>query len=115
MPTVHSTAHIYPINGACHRVDPSATAFTHREANFATVLVGAWPDPADNDANIAWVRGYYDATAPLSEEGGYVNFMAGDDQDRIRANYGANYDRLVEVKRTYDPDNLFHLNQNIAP
>jgi FAD/FMN-containing dehydrogenase len=115
VPTVHSTAHIYPINGAVHRVDPSATAFTHREANFATVLVGAWPDPADNDANIDWVRGYYDATAPHSEEGGYVNFMAGDDQDRIRANYGANYDRLVEVKRAYDPDNLFHLNQNIAP
>ena len=74
-----------------------------------------WPDPAQNEANIAWVRDYYDATAPLSEDGGYINFMAGDDQGRIRANYGPNYDRLVEVKRRYDPDNLFHLNQNIAP
>ncbi len=115
VPVVNSTVHIYPINGAAQRVGATETAFAHREANFATVLVGAWPDPADNDANIAWVRGYYDATAPHSEEGGYVNFMAGDDQDRIRANYGANYDRLVEVKRAYDPDNLFHLNQNIAP
>ena len=74
-----------------------------------------WPDPAQNGANTAWVRDYYAATAPLSEEGGYVNFMAGDDQDRIKANYRGNYDRLVEVKRTYDPGNLFHVNQNIKP
>jgi hypothetical protein len=74
-----------------------------------------WPEPADNEKNTAWVRDYYDATAPLSEEGGYINFMAGDDQDRIRANYGGNYDRLVEVKRVYDPENLFRVNQNIAP
>ena len=58
---------------------------------------------------------YYDAVAPHSEEGGYVNFMAGDDQDRIRANYRGNYERLVEVKQAYDPGNLFHLNQNIQP
>jgi FAD/FMN-containing dehydrogenase len=115
VPAVNSTAHIYPINGACHRVAPDATAFAYRDATFATVIVGIWPDPADNDANIAWVREYYDATAPLSEEGGYVNFMSDDDQDRIKANYKGNYDRLVEVKRTYDPDNLFHLNQNIRP
>ncbi len=74
-----------------------------------------WPDPAQNEANTAWVRDYYAATAPLSEEGGYVNFMAGDDQDRIKANYRGNCDRLVEVKRTYDPGNLFHVNQNIKP
>jgi len=115
VPAVNSTMHIYPINGACHRVASDATAFTHREANFATVIAGMWPDPADNDANTKWVRDYYEATAPLSEEAGYINFMAGDDQDRIRANYGSNYDRLVTVKRQYDPDNLFHLNQNIAP
>jgi FAD/FMN-containing dehydrogenase len=115
VPVVNSTVHIYPINGACHRVAPDATAFVNREANFATVIAGMWPDPAQNEANIKWVRDYYDATAPLSEEGGYINFMAADDQDRIRANYGSNYDRLVQVKREYDPDNLFHLNQNIAP
>jgi berberine-like enzyme len=115
VPVVNSTVHIYPINGACHRVASEETAFAYRDANFATVIVGAWPDPSQNEANTAWVRDYYDATAPLSEEGGYVNFMAGDDQDRIRANYRGNYDRLVQVKSTYDPDNLFHLNQNIAP
>jgi FAD/FMN-containing dehydrogenase len=115
VPVVNSTVHIYPINGACHRVDPEDTAFAWRGANFATVIAGMWPDPADNEANTAWVRDYYAATAPLSEAGGYVNFMAGDDQERVKANYGPNYPRLVEVKRAYDPDNLFHLNQNIQP
>jgi FAD/FMN-containing dehydrogenase len=115
VPSVHSTVHIYPIDGAPQRVAPDATAFAYRDATFATVVVGIWPDPADNDANVTWVRDYYDAIAPLSEEGGYINFMSGDDQERIKANYKGNYDRLVQVKREYDPDNLFHLNQNIRP
>jgi FAD/FMN-containing dehydrogenase len=115
VPVVNSTVHIYPINGACHRVGPEETAFGHREANFATVIAGMWPDPADNEANIEWVRSYSAATAPHSEEGGYINFMSADDENRAPANYGATYDRLVEVKRNYDPDNLFHMNQNIKP
>jgi FAD/FMN-containing dehydrogenase len=115
VPFVSSTVHIYPINGAVHDVAPDATAFAYRDANFATVIAGMWADPADNKANTAWVRDYYDATAPHSEEGGYINFMGADDQERIRANYRGNYARLVEVKRQYDPDNLFHLNQNIKP
>jgi FAD/FMN-containing dehydrogenase len=115
VPTVNSTMHIYPINGAVQRVGADETAFAYRDATFATVIVGVWPEPADNEANVKWVRDYYDATAPLSEEGGYINFMAGDDQERISANYKGNYDRLVQVKRRYDPDNLFHLNQNIKP
>jgi FAD/FMN-containing dehydrogenase len=115
IPVVNSTVHIYPIDGACQRVASDATAFAYRDANFATVIAGMWPDPADNEANTAWVRGFSDATAPLSEEGGYINFMSADDQARIRANYRGNYDRLREVKRAWDPDNVFHLNQNIAP
>jgi FAD/FMN-containing dehydrogenase len=107
--------HIYPINGACHRVAPESTAFAYRDANFATVIAGMWPDEKDDERNTAWVRDYYEATAPQSEVGGYINFMADDDQERIRANYKGNYDRLVEVKRKYDPDNLFRLNQNIKP
>jgi len=79
------------------------------------VIAGMWPDPADNEANIHWVREYSDAIAPHSEEGGYINFMAGDDQERVRANYGANYERLSAVKRTYDPGNRFRINQNIEP
>ena len=115
VPVVNSTVHIYPINGAAGRVAPDTTAFAYRDANFATVIAGMWPEPSQNEANTAWVRNYYDAIAPHSEEGGYINFMSGDDQDRIRANYKGNYDRLVRVKRAYDPDNLFHVNQNIAP
>jgi FAD/FMN-containing dehydrogenase len=115
VPVVNSTVHIYPINGAAHRVAPDATAFAYRDANFATVIAGMWPDPAQNERNIAWVRDYYDATAPLSEEGGDINFMADDDQPRIKANYRGNYDRLAAIKGQYDPDNLFHLNQNIEP
>jgi len=115
VPAVNSTVHIYPINGAAHRVAPDATAFAYREANFATVIAGMWPDAGQNEANIGWVRGYYEATAPLSEAGGYINFMSGDDQDRIKMNYKGNYERLVDVKRRYDPGNLFHMNQNIAP
>ncbi len=115
VPELTSTMHIYPINGACHRVAPESTAFAYREANFATVIAGMWPDAENDEANIAWVRDYYDATSPLSEEGGYVNFMAEDDQDRVRTNYKGNYDRLADIKRRYDPGNLFRHNQNIAP
>jgi len=115
VPAMTSTMHIYPINGAVHKVASDDTAFAYRDANFATVIAGMWPDPAQNKDNIKWVRDYYDATAPLSEEGGYINFMAEDDQSRIKANYKGNYNRLVQAKKKYDPDNLFHVNQNIKP
>jgi FAD/FMN-containing dehydrogenase len=115
VPYVSSTMHIYPIDGAAHRIAPDATAYGHRDASFAMVIAGIWPDAGQNEQNIAWVREYYEAIAPHSEQGAYVNFLAGDDQARIRESYGANYDRLVEVKRAYDPDNVFHLNQNIVP
>lgn len=115
LPAVNSTMHIYPINGACHRVTNEATAFGHRDATFATVIAGMWPDPAENEANIAWVRDYYEATAPESEEGGYINFMSEDDADKAPANFGPTYDRLAQVKRTYDPANLFRFNQNVKP
>ncbi len=115
VPTVNSTVHLYPINGACHDVAADATAFGHRDATFAPVIAGMWPDPADNEANTAWVKDYYAAVAPHSQAGGYVNFASPDDQGRVAENYGAGYMRLREVKRRYDPDNLFRLNQNIAP
>ena len=115
VPEVSSTMHLYPINGAAHRVGATDTAFAYRDATFATVIVCAWEDPAVDKERIQWVRDYYEATAPHSEPGGYVNFMADDDQSRVQDNYGPNYARLRDVKRTYDPDNLFHLNQNIPP
>lgn len=115
VPALQSTMHIYPINGAANRVATDATAFAYRDAAFATNIAGMWPDPADNEANIRWVRDYFQATVPHSEPGGYVNFMSGDDEGQIQASYKGNYDRLVEVKRKYDPGNMFHLNQNIKP
>jgi len=115
VPVVNSTMHIYPINGAAGRVAPDATAFAYRDAKFATVIAGMWPDPADNEKNTKWVKDYYKALQPHSSSGGYVNFMAGDDQGRIRDNYKGNYDRLVAIKKKYDPGNLFHMNQNIKP
>jgi len=115
VPVLNSTMHIYPINGACNRVPSDATAFAYRDAKFATVIAGMWPDPADNENNIKWVKDYYAAIAPHSAAGGYINFMSDDDQGRIRDNYKGNYDRLASIKKTYDPGNLFHMNQNIAP
>ena len=115
VPTVNSTVHLYPIDGAVQDVPAEATAFGHRDATFSPVIAGMWPDPADNERNTQWVRDYYAAIAPHSLAGMYINFAAADDQDKVADNYGANYRRLTEVKRRYDPDNLFHLNQNIKP
>jgi hypothetical protein len=115
VPTVQCAVHIYPIDGAPSRVSPDATAYAYRDAKFATVIAGVWPDAADNDANVAWVRDYYKALEPHSEAGGYINFMDADDQGRIKDNYKGNYDRLTAIKAKYDPQNLFHMNQNIKP
>ena len=115
VPGVSATMHLYPINGAAGRVDGDATAFSYRSATFAPVIVAAWQDPAEDQSHIQWVRDYYEAIAPHSEPGGYINFMSEDDQGRAPDNYGTNYPRLVEIKQAYDPDNLFHHNQNITP
>ncbi|MCW4037392.1 MAG: FAD-binding oxidoreductase [Candidatus Bathyarchaeota archaeon] len=115
VPTVNSTTHIYSINGAVHDVAPDATAFGHRDAKYAVVIAGMWPDPAHNESNIRWVRDYHKALEPHSELGGYINFASGDDLDRVAVNYGSNYDRLRKVKSKYDPSNVFHINQNIKP
>jgi UDP-N-acetylenolpyruvoylglucosamine reductase len=115
VPSLQTAVHLYPINGAVQRVGADETAFAYRDVDFSPVIAGMWEDPADNDANIAWVRGYYEALQPYSAEGGYINFMDEDDQGRIKANYRGDYDRLSKIKAKYDPENVFHLNQNIAP
>jgi hypothetical protein len=107
--------HLYPINGAVNRVGPNDTAFAYRDCTYAMVLLAGWTDPAKDTERIAWLRGYYDALRPFTEPGGYINFMQHDDLGKVRDNYRQSYDRLVQVKRTYDPDNLFHLNQNVTP
>jgi FAD/FMN-containing dehydrogenase len=115
VPVVNSTIHIYPINGAVHDVAAGATAFGHRDAKYATVIAGMWPDPKQNEANIRWVKDYYATLAPHSERGGYINFAASDDSDRVGANFGSNFDQLRKLKRKYDPSNRFRINQNIIP
>ena len=115
VPSIQAAVHLYPIDGAVQRVSPDETAFSYRDVGFSPVIAGMWPDPADNQANIAWVRDYYTALLPYSVEGGYINFMDADDQGRIKDNYRGNYPRLAKVKATYDPDNVFHVNQNIRP
>jgi hypothetical protein len=115
VPEVSATMHMYPINGACHRVGADETAFAYRNATFAPVILAAWQDQGVDDDRIGWVRDYYRATEPYSEPGGYINFMADDDSERIEDNYRGHYDRLAHLKHSYDPGNLFHLNQNIRP
>jgi FAD/FMN-containing dehydrogenase len=115
VPEVTCTMHLYPINGAVNRVGPNDTAFAYRDCTYGMVLLAGWTDPANDAERISWLRGYHDALSPFTEPGGYINFMQDDDYGKIRDNYRQNYERLVEVKRTYDPDNLFHFNQNVAP
>ncbi|MBV9230167.1 MAG: FAD-binding oxidoreductase, partial [Chloroflexi bacterium] len=115
LPTMHSTMHLYPINAAVHHVGASDTAFSFREANFAEVIVGVDPDPANNERMIQWAKDYWMALHPYSAGGAYVNFMMDETPDRVQAAYGDNYVRLAQIKVTYDPGNLFHVNQNIKP
>lgn len=115
IPTVQTAVHLYSIDGAVQRVGQSETAFANRNMKFAPVIAAFWQEPADTDANIAWAREYAQALRPYSAPGGYINFMDGDDQGRVAENYGPNYQRLREVKAKYDPQNLFHVNQNITP
>jgi FAD/FMN-containing dehydrogenase len=115
LPSGHSTMHLYPIDGAASRVPADATAFAYRDGGWAGVIVGVDPDPANAGAISRWAREYGDELHPFSAGGGYVNFLMDEGEDRIRASYRGNYDRLARVKRRYDPDNAFHVNQNIRP
>jgi FAD binding domain/Berberine and berberine like len=102
-------------DGAVTRVDPAATAFPHRARGYNLIIISQWTDPAQTDAGVAWARGTYKSLQPHMADGAYVNYLDDDDANRVRASYGPNYERLRELKRRYDPENLFHLNQNIPP
>ena len=115
LPTWQSGMHLYPVNGKVHRVGESETAFGHRDAVWSGVIVGVDPDPANRERIIDWARGYYDALHPFGTGGAYLNFMMEEGEDRIRATYRGNYERLAAVKAKYDPDNFFRVNQNIRP
>jgi FAD/FMN-containing dehydrogenase len=115
-PSELSLMHLYPIDGAVHRVAKDATAWSARDATWSMVIAGVSSDPKQADALKAWGRTYWKAVHPFNLEGAYVNFMMDDEADgRVQATYGDNYKRLASVKAKYDPNNLFRVNQNIAP
>jgi len=116
LPSMHSTMHLYPVNGAASRVGKNETAWSYRDATWAQVIVGVDPDPVNNEKIISWTKSYYDALHPYSAGGAYVNFLMGDEgEERVKKTYGDNYERLVAIKNKYDPDNFFRVNQNIKP
>jgi FAD/FMN-containing dehydrogenase len=115
VPTLQSTMHLYPINGAAHRVGKHDTAWSYRDATWAQVIVGVDPEPANNEKIIGWTKAYWEALHPYSAGGAYVNFMMDEGEERVKATYRDNYERLVAVKNMYDPTNLFRVNQNIKP
>ncbi len=115
MPTMKSTMHLYPIDGAAHDLAPSDTAWSYRDANWGAVFAGVDPDAGNVGAIGDWSRGYHEALHPYSAGGAYVNMMMDEGQERVRASYRDNYDRLARIKASYDPGNLFRVNQNIEP
>jgi FAD/FMN-containing dehydrogenase len=115
VPTVQSTMHLYPIDGAAHDVGPDDTPWAYRGAQWSSVYAGVDPDPANADLVKRWTVDYFEALHPYSAGGAYVNMMMDEGQDRVRASYRGNYDRLTRIKADRDPDNVFRLNQNIRP
>ena len=115
LPTMQSTMHLYPISGAPRRVGKNDMAFSYRDANWGMVIVGVDPDPANNERMVAWAKAYSEALHPYSSGGAYINMIMDEGQERVKAAYRDNYQRLVEIKNKYDPTNLFRVNQNIKP
>jgi FAD/FMN-containing dehydrogenase len=103
------------IAGAPNRIAANATAYAARDAKLVLNVHGRWDEAKDDQKCIAWAREFFKASAPYASAGAYVNFMTDEEGDRVAAAYGSNYERLVEIKRRYDPDNVFHTNQNIKP
>lgn len=116
LPTPLSTMHLYPIDGAVHRMGKDDTAWNQRDALWSGVFAGIDPDPANAAAIRQWCVGYWEDLHPYSTGGGYVNFIGADEkEDRVRATYGDHYEKLAQIKAHYDPDNFFRANQNINP
>jgi hypothetical protein len=108
--------HLYPIDGAVHRVDKADAAWNCRDATWSMVIAGIDPDAGKARAITSWTKAYWEAVHPYNLGGAYPNFMMDDEGDsRLRNTYGNNYEKLVALKRKYDPRNLFKVNQNISP
>ena len=115
IPTPLSQMHLYPISGAASRVGKEETPWAYRDANYAGVIVGVDPDPANAGKITNWCKDYWEALHPYSSGGAYSNFMMDEGEERVKASYKHNYDRLKQIKAKYDPKNLFRVNQNIKP
>ena len=116
VPSPYSAVMLEHYHGAYSASAPAATAYSHRRPTYDVVIISNWTDPADNERNIAWTRELFAAVQPQVSRAAYVNYLDGDEgADRVRAAYGENYDRLVALKRTYDPTNFFRMNQNVRP
>jgi FAD/FMN-containing dehydrogenase len=115
VPSPRSIVVFQQYGGAVGRVPPGATAFRHREAQYDFLPTAIWSDPAESEANVAWVRGLWEAMKPFATGGEYMNNLGEEGEDRVRAAYGANYERLVALKNKYDPTNFFRLNANVRP
>jgi len=115
IPSPVSQIELSYLGGAAARVPAGETAFGDRSSPFIVNLLGNWADPGDDDANIAWIRGLFAQLRPSMTPGVYVNFMSGDEQERVPEAYRERWDRLVGIKTHYDPDNFFRLNQNVRP
>ena len=115
MPSPYSAVGLQQMSGVASRVDPQATAFAHRDRHYDCNILSQWDDPAQTAENLAWTRRFFDKMQPFMGRGVYANNLGDEGEERVRAAYGANYERLAALKATYDPTNLFRLNQNIAP
>jgi FAD/FMN-containing dehydrogenase len=115
LPSPQCEVLIAAVGGATTRATPESAAYAHRDAQFVMNVHGRWEDPAADDRCIGWARDLFAASAPFASGGAYVNFLTADEADRVRTAYGVNYRRLAQVKRKYDPNNLFRVNQNIQP
>ncbi len=115
IPTPLSQMHLYPISGAAGRPGKNDTPWAYRDAKYAGVFVGIDPDPANAEKITDWAKAYWEALHPYSSGGAYLNFIMDEGQERIKASYRDNYDRLTRIKQKYDPNNFFRVNQNIVP
>jgi len=115
LPTLFSLVHVYPINGAAGKVGSTETAWSYRNANFIQDIVAVDPDPANNERMIKWAKDSWAAMHPYSLGGAYLNFKMDEGNETVKAGYGDNYTRLAQIKAKYDPNNIFHINQNILP
>jgi UDP-N-acetylenolpyruvoylglucosamine reductase len=115
IPTPLSQMHLYPLTGAVSRVAKDETPWAYRDAKYAGVIVGVDPDPANANKITEWTKDYWEALHPYSSGGAYLNFIMNEGQERIKASYRQNYDRLARLKKKYDPKNFFRVNQNILP